>query len=545
MSIATEIGAPRRSLSGASDSWSLLLTLGFTAFSVCTMSAANRIVEAFFLGLWGQPAWVLALPVAIAVVVAVPFRRVRYADFVPLMSVSLRSSAVGLLALLILEPVDYTLVEETASSAFQYVQLGYWVAIGLAGISVFRPAFIPAVALYVVSTRYLAEPISTLNLSLLDIRYMLDMALYLSIVGIALLRFGPALPRYFRAPSRQEEIVFAAFGLHLANYFWSAIAKIELGPELWTWVIENPTYNSLLFSLQNGTLPIGHWPFLVGAAFESQRAFIVPLNIAIVGFQLFAIVCVLRRHWLKVATYFYDLLHLGIWLFGGLFFWPWVWNNVTILLATRRMANPIALSSKAACILTIVLGAPGWPFQQSAFLGWFDVADARQIYFEAITPDGAVKVPTSFFLSHSYAVSHGYMDTVEHASQYPHLRWWGSARDYDRLRSSGTCPAPPPSPPPGQAETEAATKERLARIGGFIRAHHLKMLQKQTILGPGSFYWRFHHHPSNPLLYPEFNGLDLRSVTGYRLVVESVCHSYAHETVTAKVVGRLVEDFDV
>lgn len=545
--VASSGGAFHRSgpLEQSSSGQVLAATLALTVLSVFALSRFNDLVELYFDRLSGQTAWVLMLPLLVATGAALALHRVRYADFLPVLSICLRSSALGLLVLLVLEPVDFTLANAEAAGALQYVQVGYWFAVLMAALSVFRPSAVPAVAIYLASTRHLAEPISTLDLSMLDVRYMLDMALYLCVMGIALVRFAPADSTYFGSARRQEEVVFVAIGLHLGNYFWSALAKLSLGPEWWTWIFDNSTYNVLLFSLQSGTLPIGAWPPLVSAAFDVQRALVVPLNLAVLGFQLFAVICVLRRSWLKVATYFYDVFHLGIWILGGLFFWPWIWNNVTVLLATKRLPGPISPSAKAACCLTILLGAPFWPFHQSAFLGWFDVADARQIYFEAVTPNETAKVPASFFLSHSYAVSHGYMDTVPHVGQYPHLRWGSSSRSHERLLTSGACPPTVAALDPDEAETAAEKANRLDRVERFVRAHHAKMLERQAALGQGSFYWRLHHHPSNPLLFDAFNRLDLREITGYRLVVESLCHSLEQGRPAGKVVGRLVEDIDV
>ena len=55
---------------------------------------------------------------------------------------------------------------------------------------------------------------------------------------------------------------------------------------------------------------------------------------------------------------------------------------------------------------------------------------------------------------------------------------------------------------------------RQARVGRFVRAHHEKMLERQAFLGPLSYYFHLHHHPSNPMLYPEFNSLKLQDIVG-------------------------------
>jgi hypothetical protein len=299
------------------------------------------------------------------------------------------------------------------------------------------------------------------------------------------------------------------------------------------------------FSIEKGALPIGHLPWLVQPVYDVMQVLVVPLNLAIVGAQLFALVCVFRLSWLKIASILYDLLHIGIYVLGGLFFWPWIWNNFTILIAATVQKKPIALSAKAVCVFTILLlGFPQLGVHGAAWLAWFDVVDARQTYFEAVTEDGGhYRVPSSFFLSHSYSVSHRVMDRVPHPGQYASTQW-ASTKDYQRFLTSGSCPPPPPVDP-RTLETEKQHAARLERIGRFIRAHHAKMLEREAWLGSGSYYFRLHHHPSNPFLFTRWNGIKLDQVIGYNLVVESVCHRLSEGHVEKTVVGHIEDFFSV
>ena len=178
---------------------------------------------------------------------------------------------------------------------------------------------------------------------------MIDMAIYLAVMGIAFVRLARFLPSYFQQPMRQEALAFIGFGLHLGNYFWSAVAKAALEPYPWTWALENLTYNSTLFSIQNGTLPIGHLPWLVNLVHEVQQSTNTPLNISIICFQFLALIAVLKRSWLKIVTLYYDLLHIEIWIFSGLFFghgcgiilrccWPCASRQLRFLWGPRRPA---------------------------------------------------------------------------------------------------------------------------------------------------------------------------------------------------------------
>jgi hypothetical protein len=486
--------------------------------------------------------WWALIPVLGALVFSLLFVRVRYADFVPILRVSLRCSALGTLVYLVVEPPDFTLAFEAAAPAFEYVHKMYFAALPLAVIGLLRPSFIVPVAIYLISTRYLSEAISGYPISTLDIRYMMDMAIYLVLFAVPLVSLGGRAWHWFGSPVRQTELTFVAFGLHLGNYFWSGVAKVAIGPHLWTWVLENATYNGITYALENGTLPLGHLPWVVNALKSASQPIVAPLNLAVAGFQLFAIVCVFRISWLKIATVFYDLLHLGIYLLAGILFWPWIWNNLSILVALRGNTAPVAPTAKLACVVTILLGCPAIGLYHFAWLGWFDVSDVRRAYFEAVTTNSrVVAVPPSFFLSHSYSVSQGFMDTVPQNGHYAHT-WWNSA-PYSRLLSSGSCPQPPAKV--GGGETEAQRSERLDRAGRFLRAHHAKMKDREARFGHLSYYLRSHHHPSNPYLFPEFGALKLDDIAGYNLVLESACLRIVHGKPEKTVVGRTVEYFDV
>jgi hypothetical protein len=529
--------------------WQVVGSLGFVAVTLVALAVFNDQLVKFY---WAPDKWRLMLPFAGAVAGASLFVSVRYADFNDLLSASLRASAAGLLVMLLLERPDYTLANpDTAALAAAYIEHGYVLALACALVGLIRPAFVIPAAIYILSARHLVAAVSTLPMSFLDIRYMVDMALYLAVFGLFVVTLGPRLHGWMGAPARQNEIVGAAFGLHLANYFWSGVAKVVIGPTPWYWIFENKTYNQLPHTIEGGLLPLGGVPWLSQLAYDGLQLGHVPLNAAILIFQLFAIVCVLRANWLKLASVLYDCLHLGIYVFGGLFFWPWIWNNLTILWATGATKGELSLHTKVACLAAIVLGAPALKLNEAAWLAWFDVADARQVYFEAVTKDGrAVKAPSAFFLSHSYSVSHAYMGAYSAPGQYPYTML-ASSHSVDRNELSGKCVAPGQLPSTvqeesgDQPETPQQRAERQASLSRFLSAHHQKMLAREAKLGPGSYYLHLHHHPSNPFLYPEFNRLSLHDVVGYRLVLESACHSLEDGRVTKKVWARSSEFFNV
>lgn len=522
---------------------SITASIAFAVTTLLMLDVGNDLVHRFY---FDAAHWKIYIPVIGAAAVAAIFYNTRYNDFSGLLKACLRASAAGLLVLLIVEAPDFSLGRPEAARALAYVNDFYPFALVFAVAGLIRPSFVIPTVIYIASTRHLVYDISGLPMSFIDIRYMLDMALYLAIFGIAVVKLGPRIHPWLGAPERQSEIVGIAMGLHLANYFWSGVAKLEVGPTPWYWVTENATYNQIPYTIESGIMPFGHIPWLSQFAYDFLAFFNTPLNAVILLVQLFAVLCVLKVSWLKIMSILFDLLHIGIYVFGGLFFWPWIWNNLTIWWAARSQKKQgLALQTKVACITAVLLGAPFLHINPAAWLAWFDVADARQIRFEAVTEDGrSVRVPSAFFVNHSYSVSHGYMGHQGVEGQYDGTQL-ASTDSMERNELSGTCAPPSAITPERALETEEERLARQATLGRFLAFHHDKMLGREAAVGRGSWYFHAHHHPSNPFLYDEFNALSLKNVIGYNLVLESVCHSMKDGRVEKKVLARATEFYDV
>ena len=63
--------------------------------------------------------------------------------------------------------------------------------------------------------------------------------------------------------------------------------------------------------------------------------------------------------------------------------------------------------------------------------------------------------------------------------------------------------------------------------------------------GHFSYDWFPHHNWSNPALYEDFAALDLRSVVGYRYIIDSICLSYQDGMVAERLKLRGVHEIPV
>jgi hypothetical protein len=405
----------------------------------------------------------------------------------------------------------------------------------------------------VISTRYAVNKISGFPLSTLDIRYMAEMAQFLGLSACGIVLFKKYMQNG-RAKIGSQSLgrvdvhelalclSFIAIGFHLGNYFWSGVGKLSLGPKPWSWVLENQTQNMTIVALKRGVLPSGAFPWVTQGLFDSFGT-IAPLsNVLVLTTQLFSVIAVLRVTWLRIASLAYDGLHIGIFLLGGLFFWQWIWNNLSIMVSVhRRSDQEIGWAPKVCCVITILLGFSA-SLGASARLAWWDVADIKIPIIQAQAENGVwIDVPVSYFLSHSYAISHGYVDLAVTEGHYlPTI--WGSAYTYDRPKTSGTCSKPPYI---AVTESQGERAERLERVGTFVRAHHRKLLRRVDENGFSNFYLRLNHHPSNPWMHKSFNNLDLRKIRRYRLLTQSVCLSMSDGRLIQRIIKEDATTFNV
>lgn len=510
-----------------------------------------------FLYRYPNAAWSVFVTTAL---LAACFYRVEYRKVPGTLATITRGCIAAVVFSLIVEPPVLTLVNPEKAGAAAYVEWAWIPAIFLGALAVWRmPSFAIPAAFFAVSIRYLTDDVSLFHISLLDIRYVVETAMF-GAGMLCLIWLADSMADRARQGERPTSGGLAAFwdhnrtgiinasamiaiGFHLGNYFWSGVAKVALDGGPLSWVLENPTHHGIINAIERGSLPSAAWPWVTDLLFRGLGAIAVPLNALVLVAQLASILLVFRIRWLLWLTYFYDVFHVGIYVFGGLLFWPWIWNNLAIVAALRRYRDhAIGLTPMLAAVAGILLGGSS-KLGDAARLAWYEVTDIRSVQIEAETADRRrVTVPPSFFMSHSYSVTQGALGVAMGPDHYGHTLW-GSTHSYDRFRRDGTCPSPGAGRPDGAMT--ARERAQLKRVRRFLVAHHAKMLGRAKRLGHLNFYLRGHHHPSNPALFRDFNALDLKDVNRYLVVTESVCLRLENGELKRTVVNRTEYPIDV
>jgi len=470
---------------------------------------------------------------------------IRISDVEPTIRNVVRFFSFLLLFYLIVERPDFTLVHEDGQSLIVFVNVSYFLALALALLSAWRPSFLLYVSLYLVMTRAAADEISGYILSTLDIRSMMQMAGFYSVVAVTsvgafgLNRLGDGWKNV--KPYIPANLLFAGFAIHFQFYFWSGIGKLTLDPYPWTWIFENPTEVHILGGLMNGLTPVATFPAVAQAIYDLYEQTAVFGNIAVVIVQCGAIFAVLRLFLMRFLVVVYDIFHVMLYLTFGLFFWPWLFNNAAVLVGLHgKTEKDVGLAPRLTFVFVVLLGL--FPFLGNASrLAWFDYTEIKHSRLEVQLRDGEtwIKVPVSFFMSHSYAISHAYYARAAEEGHYPPREGGGGV---ERARLAGSCP---PIQPLNRYEAAEDRAARLHVLESFVRAHHAKMIQRAETFGHINFYFRSHHHPSNPLVYEEFNAIDLRDVVRYRVLTRSICPALVDAVYTETILAESSHEFDV
>ncbi|MFO1394420.1 MAG: hypothetical protein U1F09_11720 [Steroidobacteraceae bacterium] len=315
------------------------------------------------------------------------------------------------------------------------------------------------------------------------------------------------------------KITLAGVSLHLANYFYSAVAKAELGDHPLSWMLHNHTENMIPAHLEFGQLPLSVVPGLAESSFTAFGAVFVLVNALTFFGQGFAILAPLRIRWIIAITAFYDLTHIVIFLVTGIFFYKWILLNLSIIIAFAPLRNLTLPRRLQAYLICVQLAAPGLFYV--AHLGWWDTLSVNHERIYAVLDDGSeVEVPTNYWGSFSVTYAQQRRSPELAALLFPTR--FGKPKNQRTAELANQCRLPLP-PDDGVTRVSPEVGDRDGSISAHVREHHTYQLAHAGPDGRVEFDAYPHHIWSMPWLYPGVYRLDVRRVRAYRFVDEAVC----------------------
>lgn len=403
-------------------------------------------------------------------------------------------------------------------------------AVVAAAIGWNRPAAGAIPALGVLAYKRIAELETGIKISATDYLPVLEISLMIGL--LATTSHWLAQRKLVHASSAGESVwLLLLVALHFGNYFWSAVAKIMLDGPVLAWVYENQTYNLLLAAWSAGLLPIAQWPDLSASLAGSLKAFLLASNVAVFAIQLFAVVALLRVRWAICVTLLYDASHIAIFLASGILFWKWILLNLFIVVALAPLRGVrLSTSLKLSLVLAMLLGHVLF---FTARLGWYDTASFVSNEVVAVTRDGQeIPVPPNWFLAHSVTFAQGRVGPSGpgHAA----TGTLGSVYRHSEMREGNDCQVVETRPAHDWIDKQ--------RLHDYLRNHHRYMVARADSRGGVRFHLYPHHIVANPLEFAEFNALDKRLISGYRLRTETRCLTLEGTAMTERILHRTEVD---
>ena len=311
-----------------------------------------------------------------------------------------------------------------------------------------------------------------------------------------------------------------AIVIHLANYFWSFMAKMRLHGPFGAWLTKNNPAYIYLVALDDGHILFSGLPAIVRYVFVLTDKFHPITNFLILTAQCAALVILLfPKRALIWLLLFFDVMHLGILFIAGANFWPWIILNVIITLVVASRDFQLPPRSLRLIAMGFMVVSP--LFVAVARLGWFDTGANNKIFFLAVDESGQRHdVPANYFTFYSY--SFGHMDygapdpDRAFATQSPN----GGTADYGMFQAGRNCRV---------AELVRSGTYKRFDAGGlstFIRNYHSLAMDFISTIGTFPYDFYPHHFYSPRSATADFLDLDKRRIVAYIYRMESVCLTF-------------------
>ncbi len=393
-----------------------------------------------------------------------------------------------------------------------------WVAVGFAVLGLWRPGFALFPLLQILWMKQYDSVSTGMHISTTDYMPIIELGVFLWIAFMVIPFFlkvqkSSKIQVSESAYSLYDVSTIIAVAIHFGNYFHSAVAKIMLDGGVFKWVLENKTHHIFLVSIQTGHSPIAGLEKLWWNIYVLFDQFYVVSNTIILFAQLVCVIAIVRIRWAILLTLFYDITHIVIFLFTGIFFWKWIILNLGImysLSALLHKAQPITVKVMAPFFVIFAIA-----IFFTARLGWYDTKILRDVYVVAVTESGdEYRVPTNYFYNTSvtFAQSRVLGRVPGHLYGSDSL---GSVYKYWLLNQYNNCQ-------PSFIKKDSLPS-KLYELTWYLKNHHNYIKQNIDETGYINYDLFPHHVWSNPFLFQEFKSLDKRDITGYKIIVDSLC----------------------
>lgn len=221
---------------------------------------------------------------------------------------------------------------------------------------------------------------------------------------------------------RTMDFVFVGMCMIGAYYYFPGIEKLHIGAgSPINWVFDNDLQQYVIFSYEKGWLAFRSQELVYSIA-DFMAVFRVPAQIFTVIIEVGGIFLLVRRRITVVFLIGAIMLHTGIMLASGVFFWKWIVLDGAMAWFIWRYGDSDEIKqifNPVSTMLGIMIIASGVLFFDVIHLGWFNSPIHNYYKFEVIDTEG-----DSYDFAYSYLQPYDFPITqnrLHFVSPYPSI----------------------------------------------------------------------------------------------------------------------------
>jgi len=191
---------------------------------------------------------------------------------------------------------------------------------------------------------------------------------------------------------RPTHFIFLTLCLIGSDYFFAGMSKLVAGGRVIDWGLKNQVHNLFVSSYINGWITFIDRPTLLQIA-SGMRLLDIPLQVVTLIFELGGLLLVAGRRISIIMLSGAILLHFGIFLSSGIFFWKWILLDLSMIVVFLKYPSTVNrfLFTRRNAILSVLVIVLGHNYLSETNTGWFDTRVNNFYEFEAIDTNGTIR----------------------------------------------------------------------------------------------------------------------------------------------------------
>lgn len=313
-------------------------------------------------------------------------------------------------------------------------------------LSIF-PAYLFKVAYQIINQEYYFEVITTA-----DYVPLIELTICIYFLKIILFNFKKiyqikTISHFFNSKIKilnnvqfQDTLFYLVILMHLANYFYSGFIKMTF-ENFYFWTFYNPFHYNPISGILHSTVPLYYiYPAFISALVLIYKISPIIGNSLVILHQFLSPLAILNRKFMLVALVIFDIFHIVVFLYTGIFFWKWILINAILFYIFYKNDIKIKSPLLIICCIPLLTFLSIKNFNIMA-LAWLDGNHSLIFKIKTKLNDKLIDIPSNHFFAHSFNMTGPWLinRNKNYNSNLPTFIWGTTHNTDDFMKSKQFC----------------------------------------------------------------------------------------------------------